>query len=129
MGVTVPITTVCPCSKEISRYGAHNQRGLVTVHLRFNRFIWIEDVIDLIESCASCDVFSILKRPDEQYVTERAYEKPMFVEDVVREVSERLMADENITWFTVESENFESIHNHSAYAFVERNRNGVIQPL
>jgi GTP cyclohydrolase I len=129
MGVTVPITTVCPCSKEISRYGAHNQRGLVTVHLRFKRFIWIEDVIDLIESCASCDVFSILKRPDEQYVTERAYEKPMFVEDVVREVSERLMTDENITWFTVESENFESIHNHSAYAFVERNRNGVIQPL
>jgi GTP cyclohydrolase I len=129
MGVTVPITTVCPCSKEISRYGAHNQRGLVTVHLRFERFIWIEDVIDLIESCASCDVYSILKRPDEQYVTERAYENPMFVEDVVREVSEKLMADENITWFTVESENFESIHNHSAYAFVERNRNWVVHSL
>jgi GTP cyclohydrolase I len=101
MGVTVPITTVCPCSKEISQYGAHNQRSLVTTHLRF----------------------SILKRPDEQYVTEKAYENPMFVEDIVREVSEKFMADENITWFTVESENFESIHNHSAYAFVERNRN------
>ena len=101
----------------------------MTVHLRFKRFIWIEDVIDLIESCASCDVYSILKRPDEQYVTERAYENPMFVEDVVREVSERLMTDENITWFTVESENFESIHNHSAYAFVERNRNTVAHSL
>jgi GTP cyclohydrolase I len=94
----------------------------VTAHLRFRRFIWIEDIIDLIESCASCDVYSILKRPDEQYVTEKAYENPMFVEDIVREVSEKFMADENITWFTVESENFESIHNHSAYAFVERNR-------
>jgi len=124
MGVTVPITTVCPCSKEISRVGAHNQRSLVTVHLRFKRFIWIEDVIELIETCASCDVYSILKRPDEQYVTEKAYENPMFVEDIVREVSARLMADENITWFTVESENFESIHNHSAYAFVERHKNG-----
>ena len=129
MGVTVPITTVCPCSKEISKYGAHNQRSLVTVHLRFKRFIWIEDIIDLIESCASCDVYSILKRPDEQYVTEKAYENPMFVEDIVREISERLIVDENITWFTVESENFESIHNHSAYAFVERKRNMVNRPL
>ena len=129
MGVTVPITTVCPCSKEISQHGAHNQRSLVSVHLRFKRFIWIEDIIDLIEGCASCDVYSILKRPDEQYVTEKAYENPMFVEDIVREVSEKLIADENITWFTVESENFESIHNHSAYAFVERNRNMTSQLL
>ena len=129
MGVTVPITTVCPCSREISRYGAHNQRSLVTVHLRFKRFIWIEDIIDMIESCGSCDIYSILKRPDERYVTEKAYENPMFVEDIVREVSERLMADENITWFSVESENFESIHNHSAYAFVERNRNRITQAL
>ncbi len=129
MGVTVPITTVCPCSKEISQHGAHNQRSLVTVNFRFKRFIWIEDIIDLTESCASCDVYSILKRPDERYVTEKAYENPMFVEDIVREVSERLMADENITWFTVESENFESIHNHSAYAFVERSRNTAGQSL
>jgi GTP cyclohydrolase I len=123
MGITVPITTVCPCSKEISQHGAHNQRSQVTVHLRFKRFIWIEDIIDMIETCASCEVYSILKRPDEKYVTEKAYENPMFVEDIVREVSQRLMGDDNVIWFTVESENFESIHNHSAYAFVERHRN------
>jgi GTP cyclohydrolase I len=120
VGVTVPITTVCPCSKEISEFGAHNQRSLVTVNLRFKKFIWIEDIIHVIEACASCDLYSILKRPDEKYVTEKAYENPMFVEDVVREIAKRLTADANITWFTVESENFESIHNHSAYAFVER---------
>ena len=125
MGITVPITTVCPCSKEISQHGAHNQRSQVTVYLRFKRFIWIEDIIDMIETCASCEVYSILKRPDEKYVTEKAYENPMFVEDIVREVSQRLMGDDNVIWFTVESENFESIHNHSAYAFVERHRNTV----
>jgi GTP cyclohydrolase I len=120
MGVTVPITTVCPCSKEISEFGAHNQRSLVTVNLRFKKFLWIEDIIQLVEECASCDLYSILKRPDEKYVTEKAYENPMFVEDVVREIAKRLTADSNITWFSVESENFESIHNHSAYAFVEQ---------
>lgn len=123
VGIIVPITTVCPCSKEISEFGAHNQRSLVTVNLRFKKFIWIEDIIQLIEECASCDLYSILKRPDEKYVTEKAYENPMFVEDVVREVAKRLNRDRNITWFTVESENFESIHNHSAYAFVERGMN------
>ena len=120
VGVIVPITTVCPCSKEISSFGAHNQRSIVTVHLRFKKFIWIEDIIQTIEECASCDLYAILKRADEKYVTERAYENPMFVEDVVREIAKRLKKDTNITWFTVESENFESIHNHSAYAFVER---------
>lgn len=120
VGILVPITTVCPCSKEISEFGAHNQRSIVTVNLRFKRFIWIEDIIQIIEECASCDLYAILKRPDEKFVTERAYEKPMFVEDVVREIAKRLSKDPNITWFTVESENFESIHNHSAYAFVER---------
>jgi GTP cyclohydrolase I len=120
VGILVPITTVCPCSKEISEFGAHNQRSIVTVNLRFKRFIWIEDIIQIIEACASCDLYAILKRPDEKFVTERAYEKPMFVEDVVREIANRLSKDPNITWFTVESENFESIHNHSAYAFVER---------
>lgn len=120
VGVVVPITTVCPCSKEISEFGAHNQRSLVTVNLRFKKFIWIEDIIHLIEECASCDLYSILKRPDEKYVTEKAYGNPMFVEDVVREIATKLKKDKNIIWFTVESENFESIHNHSAYAFVER---------
>ena len=124
VGVVVPITTVCPCSKEISSFGAHNQRSIVTVHLRFKKFIWIEDIIQTIEECASCDLYAILKRVDEKYVTEKAYENPMFVEDVVREVAKRLKKDPNITWFTVESENFESIHNHSAYAFVERAPNG-----
>lgn len=120
VGVLVPITTVCPCSKEISEFGAHNQRSVVTVNLRFKKFIWIEDIIRLVEESASCDLYSILKRPDEKYVTEKAYKKPMFVEDVVREVASKLRKDKNIIWFTVESENFESIHNHSAYAYVER---------
>ena len=124
VGVVVPITTVCPWSKEISSFGAHNQRSIVTVHLRFKKFIWIEDIIQTIEQCASCDLYAILKRVDEKYVTEKAYENPMFVEDVVREIAKRLKKDPNITWFTVESENFESIHNHSAYAFVERAPNG-----
>jgi GTP cyclohydrolase I len=120
VGIDVPITTVCPCSKEISDQGAHNQRGTVTVNVRFNKFIWIEDIIQLVEESSSCDVYSILKRPDEKYVTERAYDNPMFVEDVVREVAQKLAADPNIIWFSVESENFESIHNHSAYAYVEK---------
>jgi GTP cyclohydrolase I len=120
VGIDVPVTTVCPCSKEISDQGAHNQRGTVTVTVRFKKFIWIEDIIHLVEASSSCDVYSILKRPDEKYVTERAYEHPMFVEDVVREVAKKLSADPNITWFSVESENFESIHNHSTYAYVEK---------
>jgi len=120
VGIDVPITTVCPCSKEISDQGAHNQRGTVTVNIRFKKFIWIEDIIQLVEDSSSCDVYSILKRPDEKYVTEKAYENPMFVEDVVREVAKKLSLDPNITWFSVESENFESIHNHSAYAYVEK---------
>jgi GTP cyclohydrolase I len=120
VGIDVPITTVCPCSKEISDQGAHNQRGTVTVKVRFKKFIWIEDIIQLVEGSSSCDVYSILKRPDEKFVTEKAYENPMFVEDVVREVANKLAADPNITWFSVESENFESIHNHSAYAYVEK---------
>jgi GTP cyclohydrolase I len=120
VGIDVPVTTVCPCSKEISEQGAHNQRGTVTVKVRFKKFIWLEDIIQLVEQSSSCDIYSILKRPDEKYVTERAYERPMFVEDVVREVAKKLSSDPNITWFAVESENFESIHNHSAYAYVEK---------
>jgi GTP cyclohydrolase I len=120
VGMVVPVTTVCPCSKEISRSGAHNQRSIVTVHLRFRKFFWIEDVIKLIEKSASGEVFSLLKRIDEKYVTEKGYENPMFVEDVVRNVAERLSQDPNFSWYSVEAENFESIHNHSAYAFVEK---------
>lgn len=116
--VTVPISSVCPCSKEISDYGAHNQRGEVTLSLRFKKFIWLEDMIELVESTASCEVYSVLKRVDEKCVTERAYQNPKFVEDIVRDIARRLTADDNITWFSVSAENFESIHNHSAYAHV-----------
>jgi GTP cyclohydrolase I len=118
----IPIATVCPCSKEISRYGAHNQRGEVRVSLRFKKFVWIEDIIHLVEESSSCEVFSVLKRNDEKFVTEKGYENPMFVEDVVREIARKLDADPNITWFSVDSENFESIHNHSAYAYIEKQK-------
>ena len=118
----VPIATVCPCSKEISEYGAHNQRGEVRVSLRFKKFVWIEDIIRLVEESTSCEVFSVLKRNDEKFVTEKGYENPMFVEDVVREIALKLEADPNITWFAIDSENFESIHNHSAYAYIERQK-------
>ena len=114
--VRVPITTVCPCSKEISDYGAHNQRGEVRAWVRFDRFLWLEDVITEVEKASSSEVYSVLKRPDEKFVTERAYERPMFVEDVVRTVCQGLKALKGVTWFAVEAENFESIHNHSAYA-------------
>ena len=106
-------------SKEISVTGAHNQRGIVRLAVRFKRFIWIEDLIHMVESSASSEVFSLLKREDEKFVTEHAYDNPMFVEDVVREVASKLSDDRNIVWFTVDSENFESIHNHSAYAYIE----------
>jgi len=122
VGVTVPITTLCPCSKEISQFGAHNQRGVVTVVVRYKKFFWMEDLIRLVEDSCSCEVFSLLKRSDEKFVTERAYENPMFVEDVVREVAVRLLADDSFTWFSIAAENFESIHNHSAYAYIEHKR-------
>ncbi len=117
--VAVPICSVCPCSREISEFGAHNQRGEVLVTTRFKKFIWIEDMIDVVEKSASCDVFSVLKREDEKYVTEQGYNNPKFVEDVVRDVAMLLLQDNNITWFSVSAENFESIHNHSAYAYIE----------
>ena len=122
VGVTVPITTLCPCSKEISRFGAHNQRGLVTVVVRYKKFFWMEDLIRLVETSCSAEVFSLLKRSDEKFVTEAAYENPMFVEDVVREVAVKLLADDTYTWFSIAAENFESIHNHSAYAYLEHTR-------
>jgi GTP cyclohydrolase IB len=114
------VTTVCPCSKEMSCVGAHNQRSIVRVQLRFRKFFWIEDIISIVESSASGEVYSLLKRVDEKHVTEKAYENPMFVEDVVRSVAVRLNKDSNFTWYSVEAENIESIHNHSAYAYVEK---------
>lgn len=120
--VVVPVTTLCPCSKAISQYGAHNQRGQVTFSVRFEKPIWIEDLIRLVEDCASSELYSLLKRPDEKTVTERAFENPVFVEDLVRNVAVRAESDPNITWYRVEAENFESIHNHNAYALVEAGR-------
>ncbi len=116
--VIVPISSVCPCSKEISEVGAHNQRGEVRLSTRFKKFIWIEDMIELVEESASCDVYSVLKRVDEKHVTEKGFTNPKFVEDIVRDIAKRLKRDTNITWFSVSAENFESIHNHSAYAHI-----------
>ena len=120
--VVVPVTSLCPCSKKISAYGAHNQRSHVTVTVRTNRFVWIEEIIELVEKQASCELYGLLKRPDEKYVTERAYDNPKFVEDMVRDVAAELNSDERVVAYTVESENFESIHNHSAYALIERDK-------
>jgi len=118
--VRANVTTLCPCSKAISRHGAHNQRGEVTVQVRFIRPIWIEDLISLIEASASAELFSLLKREDEKAVTERAYENPVFVEDLVRNVALRLNAHPDVSWYKVEAENCESIHNHNAYASIEK---------
>jgi len=119
IGVRVPVCTLCPCSKEISTEGAHNQRGIVSVTALFKEFFWIEEIIEIVESSASSDVFALLKREDEKFLTEQAYSRPMFVEDVVREVTDKLSKDPRFTVFSVEAENFESIHNHSAYAYTE----------
>ena len=119
LGVTVPVTSLCPCSKEISSRGAHNQRSAVNVQIRYRDHVWLEDLIEWIEECGSSPVYSLLKREDEKAVTEQAYDHPMFVEDIVRAVTEKLRAVEQIHWFRVQCENFESIHNHSAYALVE----------
>ncbi len=124
MKVVVPVTSLCPCSKEISSYGAHNQRSHVTVTARINAFVWIEEIIRIAEESASCELFGLLKRPDEKWVTERAYDNPKFVEDMVRDVANRLDNDPRIEAYVVESENFESIHNHSAYALIERTKHG-----
>jgi GTP cyclohydrolase I len=120
--VVVPVTSLCPCSKKISEYGAHNQRSHVTLNVRLREFIWIEELIDLVESEASCELYGLLKRPDEKHVTERAYDNPKFVEDMVRDIAVQLNADDRIGAYVVESENFESIHNHSAYALIERDK-------
>ncbi|CAN5360973.1 GTP cyclohydrolase FolE2 [soil metagenome] len=124
--VVVPVTSLCPCSKGIADYGAHNQRSHITIRARIACFLWIEELIDIAEQEASCELYGILKRPDEKFVTERAYDNPKFVEDIVRDISMHLEDDERVTAYTVESENFESIHNHSAYALIERDKS---QPL
>ena len=124
LGVKVPVTSLCPCSKELARFGAHNQRSVMTVRVRYRNFIWIEDLIEIVESCGSSQVYSMLKREDEKFVTEQAYENPRFVEDMVREATLKLSAMDNITWFSIEAENHESIHKHSAYASIERDKRG-----
>ena len=117
--VAVPVTSLCPCSKRISAYGAHNQRSQVTITARLRSHMWIEELIEIAESEASCELYGILKRTDEKYVTERAYDNPKFVEDLVRDVATRLNRDARVAAYVVEAENFESIHNHSAYARIE----------
>lgn len=118
--VKANVTTLCPCSKAIAKYGAHNQRGEVTVKIRSRDIVWIEDLITIIEGSASSELYALLKRQDEKAVTERAYENPVFVEDLVRNVALQLNADSRVTWYKVEAENFESIHNHNAYACIEK---------
>jgi len=118
--VLVPVTSLCPCSKKISERGAHNQRSHVTIAARINKFVWIEELIDVAENEASCQLYGLLKRPDEKFVTENAYDNPKFVEDMVRDIATRLNADPRIEGYVVESENFESIHNHSAYAMIAK---------
>ncbi len=120
MKVVVPVTSLCPCSKQISEYGAHNQRSHVTITARTNSHVWIEELVRMAEQEASCELYGLLKRPDEKYVTERAYDNPKFVEDLVRDVATALTRDKRIERYVVESENFESIHNHSAYALIEK---------
>ena len=120
--VLVPVTSLCPCSKQISDYGAHNQRSHLTISARIAEHVWLEELIEVAESEASCELYGILKRPDEKFVTERAYDNPKFVEDIVRDVATRLNVDERIRSYVIEAENFESIHNHSAYARIERDK-------
>ena len=120
--VVVPVTSLCPCSKKISDYGAHNQRSHVTVTARTNGFLWIEDLVRKVEDQASCELYGLLKRPDEKHVTERAYDNPKFVEDLVRDVAAALNSEALVDAYVIEAENFESIHNHSAYALIERDK-------
>lgn len=120
--VKAPVTSLCPCSKQISRYGAHNQRSEITLRVALNAAMSIEELVRIAEEKASCEVFGLLKRPDEKWVTERAYENPKFVEDLVREIALALREDSRIDRFVVESENFESIHNHSAFARIRWQR-------
>jgi len=125
--VVVAVTSLCPCSKKISDYGAHNQRSHITIKARIREHMWIEELIDIAEEEASCELYGILKRPDEKYVTEHAYDNPKFVEDMVRDIAVRLNKEERVLAYVVESENFESIHNHSAYALIEKDKEGSVR--
>ncbi|MDI6839245.1 MAG: GTP cyclohydrolase FolE2 [bacterium] len=120
LGVALPIATLCPCSKELVKKGAHNQRGKMKVFIRSHGFFWIEDLVSLVEGCASTSLYSLLKREDERFVTKYAYDHPVFVEDVVRNVAKKLNKEKEIIWYSVEIESYESIHNHDAYAFIEK---------
>ena len=124
IGIKVPATSLCPCSKEISAYGAHNQRCEMEAQVRFTpgKTMWIEELFELVERCASTQVYAVLKRPDEKFITEAAFDNPKFVEDIVRDLAVALEAEDRVSWFRVASENFESIHNHNAYAVVERDK-------
>jgi len=122
MGIKAPATSLCPCSKIISAYGAHNQRCEIEAKVRFKGMLWIECLVDLIETAASSQVYSVLKRPDEKFVTEQAYDHPKFVEDIVRDLAVALENEDRITWYAINSENFESIHNHNAYAYIEKDK-------
>lgn len=124
MGVSAPATSLCPCSKEISAYGAHNQRCRIEAKVRFRGNMWIEELVKLLEEAASCPVYAVLKRPDEKYVTEAAFDNPKFVEDIVRDLAVALEANDRISWFSINSENFESIHSHNAYAQITRDKRG-----
>ena len=123
----VPMQTLCPCSKEISDYGAHNQRAWAKIEIEANELVWLEELAELADAAASAPVYGLLKRPDEKYVTEHAYENPRFVEDAVREIALRLEADQRITWYRAEVESVESIHNHNAFAVVEKSDENVIE--
>lgn len=127
LAVMAPAASLCPCSKEISQYGAHNQRCLVTARVRFDQSqgpLWIECLAEIMEKAASCPVFAVLKRPDEKWVTERAYENPKFVEDIIRDLAVALNNENRVTWYSISSENFESIHNHNAYAEIVHDKRG-----
>jgi GTP cyclohydrolase I len=119
ISIIVPVTSLCPCSKEISKYGAHNQRSYVTLKVLCKKFVWIEDLVKIIEKNASSPIYPLLKRVDEKYVTEKAYENPVFVEDIVRRIAHDLIKSNSIQWFRVESDNLESIHDHNAFAAFE----------
>lgn len=124
LSVNVPVTTLCPCSREISDFGAHNQRSILSISVRFTGFVWIEELVEIAEQSASCALYPLLKRRDEKFVTEYAYNNPRFVEDVVRECALKLEESEQIHWYRVEAENYESIHNHNAYALIENSKDG-----
>ena len=124
--VVVAATSLCPCSRDISKYGAHNQRSHITIKAKVDGHMWLEELIEIAEEEASCEVYSILKRADEKYVTERAYENPKFVEDIVRDVAVRMNQEQRVRAYVVEAENFESIHNHSAYALIEKDKDEVL---